>query len=172
MQAQSVFGLNITLNKATLGGFSGAAATFTAANPVVAAIGGKVVSTNLSVASAVTTDAVTGVAFLPIPAGTAASGANPGKAYGSVYVVTVNGAGTKGVVQGSIEKLDPANASFVVAPQLPSLPETLTAIGYVVVKGATTSAAFTFGTSNWNATGITIAGPVDVCVLPAAPQIA
>lgn len=160
MQASSLFGLNITLNKATIGGLSGAAATFTMANPVVTATGGKVISTNLSTASAVTTDAVTGAAFVAQAANT-----------GCCYVVTVNGSGTKGVVQGPIVALDAAG-NFVVPPSFPSvLPDTLTASGYFIIKNGSTGSSWTQGTGNWNATGITVVGPVDVTVLPQRPQI-
>lgn len=158
MQAQQLFGLNICLNKATLGGFSGAAATYTLANPVVAAIGGKVVSANLSAASATTTDAVTGVAFPALPINKA-----------SVFVVTINGSGAKGVVQGSVVDLD-ASGNFLSSPTFPYLPDTLTALGYVIIKNGSTGSNWTFGSSNWNATGITVVTPVDVSVLPARPQ--
>lgn len=158
MQANTVFGLNMCMNKATLGGFSGAAATFTAANPVVSCVGGKMLSTNLSAATAVTTDAITGVAFPAMAANKA-----------SVFVVTINGSGTKGVAQGSVVDLD-ASGNFKDAPKFPLLPDTLTALGYVVIKNGSTGSAWTFGTGNWNATGITVVTPVDVCTLPTRPQ--
>jgi hypothetical protein len=106
-----------------------------------------------------TTDAVTAAAFPPLAAN-----------QGTIVVLGLNAAGTILAAQGSIEGLD-SGGNFQVAPQFPSLPDTMCPFAYIVVKDGATGGAWTFGTSNWNATGIT-ATPVSVMMLPARPQTA
>ena len=167
--------LNLCVSKATLA-LSGGVATFTTTGATLYAIKGKAFSTNAaSGATLPTTDANTGATFLPIPAGVAASGSNPGAAYGSVFVFCYDGSSTTAataikVVQGAIEALDPVSGAFIRAPMVPVVPDNFTAFGYAVIKGATNSAAFAFGTSLWNATGITVT-PVDIMTLPGRPQL-
>lgn len=168
--------LTLTLSKAALA-LSGAVATFTTTGATLYGIKGKAFSTNAAAGAATgTTDAVTGATFVPIPAGVAASGANPGAAYGSVFVFCYDGSSTTAataikIVQGQVQALDPVTGLFVIAPQFPAIPDGLCPFGYAVVKGATNSAAFAFGTSLWNATGITVTA-VDVIGLPPRPQVA
>jgi hypothetical protein len=90
--------------------------------------------------------------------------------YGTVFVWGMNSSGTVSVRKGSTEALDAAG-SFIHAPQFPSIPDTVTPFAYQVIKaGSTTSGTWTFGSSNWNATGITSA-IVNCHVLPDRPQI-
>lgn len=111
-----------------------------------------------------TTDAVTGAAFLPIPAN-----------YGSIFVVGLNAAGTMKVVQGDVGALD-ANGAFYKAPLFGALPDDFCPIGYEVVKcGATyvaTTTGWLFGTHNQSSvTGVTYTFD-DVVGLTDRPQIA
>lgn len=108
-----------------------------------------------------TTDAQTGSAFTAI-------GVNKGGA----FVLCRNAAGDLKVLQGGIEDLD-STATFIKAPQFPSVPDTLCPIGYLITKVGATGAAWTFGSSN-------LAGPptgvthtlVDLGMLPDRPQVA
>jgi hypothetical protein len=43
-------------------------------------------------------------------------------------------------------------------------------VSYIVVKNGSTGSNWTFGTSNWNATGITL-GIQDVMTLTGRPQV-
>jgi hypothetical protein len=164
----------LCVSKATLA-LSGAVATFTTTGATLYSIKGKMYST-AAAAGAVTgtTDANTGTTFVPIPAGVAASGANPGKAYGSVFVFCYKGDATAAaaikIVQGPIVDVDPVTGVPMVAPQFPIIPDGYCPFGYAVIKGATNSAAFAFGTSLWNATGITVTA-VDIMNLPDRPQV-
>jgi hypothetical protein len=89
---------------------------------------------------------------------------------GTVYVVCLDAAGAVKVGQGSVVDLDAVGA-FILAPQFPPIPDTVCPIGYVTVANGPTGAAWTWGTSNWTATGA-----VDlfqsVITLPPRPQIA
>jgi|GEM_PF-2158743 len=109
-----------------------------------------------------TTDALTGAAFVAVPAN-----------YGSIYAVGFNAAGTLSCVQGTVEALD-VNGAFVQAPNFGGLPLDFAMIGYVVIKaGSTASSApgWVFGTSNMSSvTGITYTF-VDATGLPDRPQI-
>jgi hypothetical protein len=89
----------------------------------------------------------------------------------SVYVFCVVAAGTIAVFQGSVEDLDGADA-VVVAPQFPAIDlETYCPFGYVVINNGSTGSAWTFGASNWTATGV-VDTFTDVLVLPNRPQTA
>jgi len=165
--------LTICVSKATLA-LSGAVATFTTTGATLYSIKGKAYSTAAAAGAATgTTDANTGTTFVPIPAGVAASGSNPGNAYGSVFVFCYKGDATAAaaikIVQGPIVPVDPVAGTFMVAPQFPVIPDGYCPFGYALIKGATNSAAFAFGTSLWNATGITVTA-VDVMTLPDRPQ--
>lgn len=109
-----------------------------------------------------TTDALTGLAFIAVPAN-----------QGSIYAVGFNAAGTLLAVQGSVESLD-VNGAFINGPQFGGLPLDFAMIGYIVIKaGSTASSApgWVFGTSNMSAvTGITYTF-VDATGLPDRPQI-
>jgi hypothetical protein len=105
-----------------------------------------------------TTDAVTGVAFPALAINT-----------GTVFVFCLDATGALKVVQGTVTDLDSGGNFKVSGPQFPDIPDTLCPFGYAVVKNGATGSNWTFGTSNWNATGITI-GAHDVHSLPKLPQ--
>lgn len=89
---------------------------------------------------------------------------------GTVVVWALNAAGAVSVYKGSVEDLDAAGA-FMLAPQLPNVPDTVCPFAYQVIKaGATTSGTWTFGSSNWNATGLSHSAK-DLAVLPGRPVI-
>jgi hypothetical protein len=143
---------------------SGAATTVGSTGTVHYCIKGKAYTTSAASSSATpTTDAVTGAAFVAVPAN-----------YGSVFVLCLDGSSSTfatalKVVQGSVVALDSAG-NFVVAPQFGTIPDTLCPVSYIVVKNGSTGSNWTFGTSNWNATGITL-GIQDVMTLTGRPQV-
>lgn len=110
-------------------------------------------------AANVTTDANTGAAFVALAANK-----------GSVYVVGLDSGGNVKVAQGTIVDLDPVGA-FVIAPQFPPIPDTMCPIGYVTLANGPTGSAWTWGSSNWTATGA-VDLFVSVSELPPRPQIA
>lgn len=171
MQTIDQNGLSIATTKAGL--IAGTTSTLTIANAMVYSIFGKCYSKGAtSNIVTPTTDATTGLAFKPIPAG-AISSTNVVTAYGSVFSIGLDSGGNLKVSQGDIKQLDTAGSGFVDAPQLPELPDTVCPIGYLVVKGASNNAAWTFGTSNLTGppTGITLAWQ-DTIGLPYRPQVA
>ncbi len=105
-----------------------------------------------------TTDGNTGVAFDRVYANQA-----------SIFVWALNASGTVSVYQGNIVSMD-ADGNLLAALQLPSLPNNVCAFGYTLFKaGATASAAgLLFGTSNWDATGLT-ATTRNLLTLPQTP---
>ena len=135
----------------------GTTSTYTVATAISCVVRGKyhAFSTKTNQATP-TTDASTGAAFPALAIN-----------QGTVLVFGSEG-GTIKVAQGSIEALDAAG-NFRIYPKFPDIPATMCPFGYVVVKNDATGGAWTFGTSNWNATGITTAA-VDVETLPARPQ--
>lgn len=88
---------------------------------------------------------------------------------GCVFVVGTTLAGAIAVVQGGVEALDTEDGSFVVAPSFPDIPSDFMPFAYVIIKAGSTASAWTFGASNWTATGI-IDTFVDIGTMPDRPQ--
>ncbi len=132
---------------------TGAATTFDTTAAITYAINGKAY-VKATIAGGVTpvNDGNTGVAHKGLVASKT-----------SVWVLALDAALAVAAFQGSIETLG-------VAPQFPMLPNTHTAFAYIIVNaGSTTVGTWTFGASNWNATGIT-RSIQNVLVLPCKPQ--
>ena len=156
--------LTLCTSKATAA--AGTTTTFSTTGATLYCIKGKAFTTSAAANAATpTTDAATAVAFVPVAVG-----------YGCAFVLCYDGSSTTAataikVVQGTQVALD-ASGNFVVAPQFPSIPDTLCPFAYLITKVGSTGAAWTFGSSN-------LAGPptgvthtfVDVMTLPGRPQI-
>ncbi len=109
---------------------------------------------------------------------TALTDANTGNAYvalainqGCCFVWGFNAAGTVVVAQSEIKALDAVTAEFLkgLQPQFPVIPDTMCPFAYQVVKNDSTGSAYTWGTGNWNQTGITDL-IVDIHALPDRPK--
>ncbi len=90
---------------------------------------------------------------------------------GAVFVYCVVAAGTVAIVQGPTEVIDGDTDNFLIYPSFPPIDDTLCPFAYVVVKSTGASSAWTIGTSNWTATGITDSYS-DIFTLPDRPVIA
>lgn len=156
------FGGNITT---TAGAFTGTSAfggntTHATTNAVNYCIGGKAyVKAAITGGTTPTTDGSTGAAITLT--------ANNG----TVVVWALDASGNVKVYKGETQALDAAG-NFVDAPEFPAVPDTVAAFAYHVIKaGSTTSGTWTFGSSNWNATGLSHSAK-DVFFLPVRPQVA
>lgn len=89
---------------------------------------------------------------------------------GTVVVWCLEVGGTVRVIKGDTKALD-ETGNFIVFPQFPNIDyDTYCPFAYMVLKGGSTlSGTWTFGTSNWNATGMTVT-IVNVHELPARPK--
>lgn len=91
----------------------------------------------------------------------------------SVFVWGVNAAGAIKVAQGSIEDTEvgvtTTPGSIITYPQFPTLPDDFCPIGYTLIQTAPSASDFTFGSSSWDATGITDTW-VNIATLPDRPQ--
>ena len=161
------FGGTMYLNKAVISGVTSTGATTISTTPVGTSaamewmIGGKAYSVAAFSSTATpTTDINTSAAFVSVPAN-----------YGCVYVLLLNTSAALKVAQGPLVACDNAG-TFASAPEFPSFNDlTHCPFGYIVVKTTSSNTGgWVFGTSNWNAAGVT-ATPVDVCMLPARPQV-
>lgn len=161
MQSQIPVGGNYVTTKAGLTGISGAATTFTTANAQVAAIQGKAIAkAAVSGGTSPIVDGVTGLAITLV------------LNQGTVVLWCLDASGNVKAVKGSTEVMDAAGLFALNAPQFPTLPDTLVPFAYTLHKGgATVSGTWTFGVSNWNATGMTHV-VVDILTIPTRPQIA
>lgn len=146
----------------------GTTSTYTTTVTSETAINGKT-STGLTAqtnTATPTTDARTGVAFVPQTDNTAC-----------VYVFGITAAGAIALAQGGIEPTDvgvtTTVGAFRLAPQFPALPDNFTPIGYLLVRTAPDASDFTVGTSSWTATGVTASAVTEVDgTLPDRPQTA
>ena len=76
--------------------------------------------------------------------------------------------GTVKAIAGDIVDWD--GTAYKVPPPFPVVPDDFVPFAYQIIKGGSTvSGTWTFGSSNWNATGITSA-IVNIAVLPNRPQ--
>ena len=171
MDALTQIPLTICLSKVTLA--AGITSTLNTTGTTTFAIKGKAYTKGaLANQATPTTDAITGAAFVAIPAGAV------GASYGCVFVVAFDSSGNLKVSQGPLQLLGPgtdggsSGTQFLIAPQFPAVLDTPCPIGYIVVKVGSSGAAWTFGTSNLTGppanTGITF---VDVITLPDRPQV-
>lgn len=149
-------GLTLSLAKAGL--TAGTTSTYTTAAATAGCIGGKFFTALAAQTNTATpTTDGNGDAFTALAASQV-----------SVFVFTMVAAGTIAVFQGSVEDLE--SNTVVTAPSFPDIDlETYCPFGYVVVVNDSTGSAWTFGASNWTATGVTDTY-TDVCVLPSRPQ--
>lgn len=157
----------MTFNHVNAGLVAGTTSTYTTTAATVASINGKF-ATPLAVqtnTASPTTDAFTGLAFLPL---------TPNKA--TVLVWGQNGVGAVKVVQGSLEDtavgVTTTVGSFITAPDFPDLPDDFVSLGYQLVRTAPSAATWTPGTSSWTASGVTCSVMQNVATLPNRPQIA
>lgn len=162
MQSKDLIGATFNTVKTGLTGISGAATTYsTSATSLQIAIRGKAqTKAQVSGGATPTTDAVTGAAISLV--------ANQGRA----VVWMVDAAGAVKVQAGPVVDLDSA-AGFIDG-KVPAMPwidlATYCPIAYTLHKaGSTTVGTWGFGTSNWNATGLTHV-VVDLLTLPDRPQ--
>ena len=149
----------------------GAATTVTSQNTTYAINGKLYYSASGTIGSTTpTTDAVTGLAFVPLQ-----------KQQGCVYVYCLDTAGALKLLQGPLpptvagvtgKNCDIAG-NFVDPPQFPAIPATLCPLSYVVVHLASTyvGTGWIIGTSNFTGiTGVTAETAVDLVTLPPSPQ--
>jgi hypothetical protein len=90
---------------------------------------------------------------------------------GCVMLWCLKADGTVGVFQSDIGSLD--GSDEFDSAELPNFPtydtEVWVPFAYMVLKNGAAGSTFTFGSSNWNATGMTVAIQ-DISTLPSRPQ--
>ena len=156
-QASDIRGATFCTVKAGL--TAGTTTTYTTTAAVGGSIGGKFVT-----ALAAQTNTAT-----PTTDGNGDDFTAVGANKGSVFVATLVAAGTIAVFQGAVEDCSDGGV-FDIAPSFPAIDlETYMPFGYVVIKVDSTGSDWTFGASNWTATGVTDTF-TDVTTLPLRPQ--
>lgn len=161
--ARSIYGATFGTIKTGL--IKGTTSSYTTTVTSAGMINGKYV-TGLAAqtnAATPTTDAVTGAAFVPLSDNQS-----------TVLVIGQKADSTVQMAQGSIVPtqvgVTTTAGDFINAPQFPILPDDFMVFGYALVRTAPSAAAFTAGTSEWAATGITASQFVQCGVLPDRPQ--
>ena len=154
----AIEGGSITLTTAGITGLSGAAATYsTGATAMSFMVDGKFLTkAQVSGGSIAATDGNTAKAFKAQAASTVCA-----------YLFSIDASGNHHMSQGPVVAYTDTTALSTVVP-LPAVPGNDAPFAYAVIKNGSTGSAWTFGTSNWNATGITVDTPVNLCNIPAA----
>ena len=138
---------------------SGAATTYTITNTSFSINGDAGFKATSSGAATPTTDGNTGAAITLT--------ANKARA----VVWGVNASGTVSVYAGPIVDWTDTTANSTVCP-LPAIPSTVAPFAaHTVQAGSTTSGTWTFGSSNWNATGIASITVRNLCQLRNQPLL-
>ena len=144
-QAAGLYGVFATATAgAALTGLSGAATTYSSSLFGFALAGRAYAKAAVAGGATPTTDGAAGTAMTLV--------ANQAAA----FVWAVNAAGTVLVFKGPTVSWTDTTASSTACP-LPVIPASVTQFAaHTVQAGSTTSGTWTFGSSNWNATGIVL----------------
>lgn len=154
----------VTINMSNAGLAAGTTSTYSTTATTAHVINGNFGTTLAAQTNTATptTDVNTGAAFIAQTDNQACA-----------YVFGVNAAGAIKVAQGPIVDTEvgvtTTAGSFIDYPSFPALPSDFCPIGYCVVRTAPSASDWTFGSSNWTATGIT-ATFANVCTLPDRPK--
>jgi len=166
MQDKSLIA-GLTLNLANAGLAAGTTKTYTTTAATVCSFRGKFGTTLAAQTNTAspTTDATTGDAFPALAANQA-----------TVLVWGVNEAGAIQLSQGTIVDTEvgvtTTAGAFIDLPEFPALPEDFCPLAYCLVRTSPTGSAFTTGTTNWGASGITVSTFQNIATLPDRPQSA
>lgn len=155
----------LTLNLINAGFVAGSTSTVTTTADTKCMINGKFATTYSTAATQAspTTDATTGVAFIAL---------QPNQTCSLVW--GTNAAGVVKLAQGPIISTLIGATTTVgglqYEPQFPALPDDFCPMAYTVVRTAPSASAWTPGTSNWTASGVSASTFQNVGVLPNRPQ--
>ena len=155
----------LTMGTIKSGLVKGTGSSYTTTVTTAGMINGKYVTTLGAQTNTATptVDASTGAAFVPLTDNKA-----------TVLVMGQTAAGAIAMCQGSIEDTEvgvtTTAGAFMKAPQFPTLPEDFMVLGYCLVRTAPSADAWTPGTGEWTATGVTASQFVQCGVLPNRPQ--
>ena len=156
----------LTMSSIKSGLIKGTGSSYTTTVTTAGMINGKFITTLSAQTNTATptTDAVTGAAFRALADNQA-----------TVLVIGQNAAGDIAMAQGSIEDtqvgVTTTAGAFIRAPQFPTLPDDFMVLGYNLVRTAPSASAWTPGTGEWAATGVTSSEFVQCAVLPDRPQV-
>jgi len=141
---QDASGGSRMLGNWTLTGLSGAATTYSSSATPFAILGKALTKAAVAGGTTPTTDGTTGAAMTLV--------ANQA----AVFVWGLDSSGTVKVYKGPTQSYLDTSANSTPCP-LPPIPDGIAVAATVVIKaGSTTVGTWTFGSSNWNATGITV----------------
>lgn len=154
-----------TMNFASAAAVAGTTSTYTTTVTTNCVINGKFATTLGAQTNTATptTDATTGAAFVAMA---------PNKC--CCLVLGQNAAGSIKLSQGPIIDTLPGVTTTVGAlsrdPQFPALPDDFCPLAYTIVRTAPSAAAWTPGSSNWTASGVSASTFQNVAQLPNRPQ--
>ena len=156
----------LTLGTISSAIIAGTTTTYTTTVTSAGMINGKYVTglTAQTNTATPTTDAVTAAAFPALPVNSCAAFVFGQKADSTIQLV-------QGPILPTYVGVTTTVGAFIQAPQFPALPDNFMVLGYGVVRTAPSASAWTLGTSNWTASGVSVSTFVSCGTLPNRPQI-
>lgn len=159
------FSYGITINLASAAAVAGTGSSFTSTVTTNAVINGKFTTTLGAQTNAATptTDASTGLAFIPLA---------PNQCCAIVFGVTAAGAlqMSQGKIIATNTGVTTTPGALLNDPQFPGLPDNFCPIAYTIVRTAPSAAPWTPGAGAWAASGVVATTFQNVSQLPNRPQ--
>jgi hypothetical protein len=159
--------IGITINLVSTAMVAAATTTITTTVTSTCAINGKFAATfaNGAGQATPTTDAATSKAFVAM---------QPNYCCAIVFGQTLAGALAmcQGPIIPTVTGVTTTVGAFILAPQFPDLPDDFCPLAYTIARTAPSAAAWTPGSSNWAASGVSCTTFRNVAQLPNRPQVA
>ena len=159
------FDNGLTMNLVNAGMVAGTTSTYTTTVTTAGVINGKFMTTLAPQTNTATptTDATTGNAFNAL---------QPNQTCALVFGQNLAGAikMSQGPIISTLVGVTTTVGGLLNDPQFPALPNDFCPLAYTVVRTAPSAAAWTPGTSNWTASGVSATTFQNVAQLPARPQ--
>lgn len=154
-----------TVNLVNAGFVAGTTSTYTTTATTSCVINGMFTTqlTAQTNTASPTTDANTGVAFVAL---------QPTQTCVLLWGLTAAGAIQlcQGPIISTLTGVTTTVGGFLVDPQFPGVPDNFCPTAYTVVRTAPSAAAWTPGTSNWTASGVSASTFKNIYQLPSRPQ--
>ena len=158
MEMSKLFNLTCMFTKAGLTGISGGATTFSTGSATLSYAIAGIMYSNAQVSGGTT----------PVVGAVSGAAITLADEQARTVVWVLDSSGNEKVIEGEVVDLD-GDGNYVNAPPLPNIDlETYCPFAYQVIKASGLTGTFTFGSSNWNTTGMTHTVK-DVATLPSRP---
>lgn len=159
------FDNGITVNLVSAAMIAGTTSTYTTTVTTAGLINGKFMTTLAAQTNTATptTDATTGAAFVALAPNQTCCLVFGQNAAGAIKL-------SQGPIIATLTGVTTTVGALINDPQFPMLPNDFCPLAYTIVRTAPSASAWTPGTSNWTASGVSASTFQNVGQLPARPQ--